>query len=346
MFDIETDDDPFVPAFEDKTPTYLDLSLDIETLSTEKNGVVTSISLVPFTDEKVLETEGVIVYLKISDQLKAGRHISEDTLAFWADQDPELFKQQLTGGVRKSVFGAASVLKKYLRNLNSNRLPLRVWCKGPAFDGAILEDLFKKENMILTEPWMLHYRCWRDVRTIVDAAQDLTGTKLVSHFPIVAHDPFYDAVAQAKDVIVARALINNKETYINPKNINGRDIVAGLTGLSKFLHTKNVEAGWWKDPNTGEDLRNNPYALMTKASLIFTELSEAIEGFRTDSMDDKLPDEKAWDAELADVAIRLLDLAGATVEDFGGVIEKKLAYNAKRADHKVENRKKTGGKKF
>jgi len=32
--------------------------------------------------------------------------------------------------------------------------------------------------------------------------------------------------------------------------------------------------------------------------------------------------------------------------DLGGALEEKLAYNAKRADHKVDHRAAAGGKKF
>jgi hypothetical protein len=68
--------------------------------------------------------------------------------------------------------------------------------------------------------------------------------------------------------------------------------------------------------------------------------------FRKDLMDDHLPHRKMAEVELADAVIRICDLAGLKGYDLGGAIEEKLAYNLQRADHKLENREKEGGKQF
>jgi NTP pyrophosphatase (non-canonical NTP hydrolase) len=114
--------------------------------------------------------------------------------------------------------------------------------------------------------------------------------------------------------------------------------------LAQECHDSAVEAGWWQDLDTGESLfgkRNKGEMLM----LMVTELAEAYEGVRKDAMDDHLPHRKMEEVELADVIIRLADYAGAHQLDVGGAIAEKLAYNAERADHKPENRRKPGGKK-
>jgi hypothetical protein len=41
-----------------------------------------------------------------------------------------------------------------------------------------------------------------------------------------------------------------------------------------------------------------------------------------------------------------MDYAGRFNYDIGGAIIEKMEYNANRADHKIENRGKDGGKKF
>ncbi|WRQ11952.1 hypothetical protein vBSlqSZDD2_41 [Serratia phage vB_SlqS_ZDD2] len=107
--------------------------------------------------------------------------------------------------------------------------------------------------------------------------------------------------------------------------------------LAQRIHESNVAAGWW--PESG---RNIPEVLC----LIHSEISEAMEGYRKDLMDDHLPHRKMIEVELADAIIRILDLAGYFKMDIGGAISEKRAYNAKRADHKLENRAKEGGKKF
>lgn len=168
-------------------------------------------------------------------------------------------------------------------------------------------------------------------------------------------------------------------------------------------HAANVTAGWWSNIETGESIletRNRPEMLC----LITSELVEAYtDGFEPDG---HLPEYPAFHVEIADAAIRVLDLAGADqidlevgesqavignpvndlmnvvvlisghalegyrksntekyhsaiqdayatfyriaeVYDFDllEVIEAKKAYNANRADHKIENRLKEDGKK-
>lgn len=100
---------------------------------------------------------------------------------------------------------------------------------------------------------------------------------------------------------------------------------------------------WWHDPVTGERLnRNKGEQLM----LIVSEIAEAMEGERKNLMDDHLPHRKMAEVELADALIRIFDYAGAYGFDLEGAFREKIAYNARREDHKIENRLKEGGKKW
>jgi NTP pyrophosphatase (non-canonical NTP hydrolase) len=115
--------------------------------------------------------------------------------------------------------------------------------------------------------------------------------------------------------------------------------------LVKICHENSVKAGWWTDIITGVSLkgkRNIPEMLC----LIHSEISEAMEGYRKNLMDDKLPHRKMIEVELADAVIRIADLCGGLDLDLGGAIKEKLAYNQNREDHKKENRVKEGGKAF
>jgi len=121
--------------------------------------------------------------------------------------------------------------------------------------------------------------------------------------------------------------------------------------VGNMCHELARESGWWTDLETGEILvtshiekpkRNVPEMLC----LIHSEISEAMEGHRKNAMDDKLPTRYSLEVELADAVIRILDMGFGLGLDIAGAMAEKLEYNAHRADHKLENRVKEGGKKF
>lgn len=203
-------------------------------------------------------------------------------------------------------------------------------------------------------------------------------------------------------------------------------LIKGLDRRAKEIHNDNRRAGWWTDLATNADLletRSRGEMLM----LCVTELDEAQDARELGARDDKLPERFGFHVELADCAIRLLDLIGAeqrrngqspliiysplhgatSVErcyremiaggqaNYGGrdlvwiigalakaldegyrknkirlarywlsvalfriialcahediplfgIIEEKMAFNRTRADHRIENRRKDGGKK-
>jgi NTP pyrophosphatase (non-canonical NTP hydrolase) len=104
-----------------------------------------------------------------------------------------------------------------------------------------------------------------------------------------------------------------------------------------------VVAGWYNDPKTGKPIERNIGELL---ALVHSEISEALEGYRKKLMDDHLPHRRMVEVELADAVIRIADLAGYLDLDLGGAIMEKLEYNRTRADHKLVNRAKAGGKAF
>ena len=112
-----------------------------------------------------------------------------------------------------------------------------------------------------------------------------------------------------------------------------------LDELCQSVHSDNINAGWWNQ-------KDNPLVVPTKLALIHSEVSEALEGHRRGLNDDKLPHHSMLAVELADIAIRLFDLCGFLGVDLGSLIAEKAAFNAKREDHKIENRAAKGGKKY
>jgi hypothetical protein len=138
-----------------------------------------------------------------------------------------------------------------------------------------------------------------------------------------------------------------------------------LNKIVKKIHQASVDKGWWTVPTMNGDwdmkffinkddseihdpvlLRLKHALVVERLGLIHSELSEALEGYRKNAQDDKLPQYKAFDVELTDALIRILETGGAFGIDFEELIKAKMAYNATREDHKVENRSKSNGKRF
>ena len=136
--------------------------------------------------------------------------------------------------------------------------------------------------------------------------------------------------------------MNDYKIVCNEEDLND-NIKLYLNVLKKVCHGNAKDAGWYTDLKTGKSLDRNVGEMM---ALIHSEISEAMEGYRKNKMDDHLPNRKNVEIELADAIIRIMDLAGYLKLNIGRAVIEKLEYNKTRADHKIENRKKHGGKSF
>lgn len=114
-----------------------------------------------------------------------------------------------------------------------------------------------------------------------------------------------------------------------------------LNRIAADIHVLNSK--WWVDIHTGKPIDRNVGEMLC---LVHSEISEALEGFRKNLMDDHLSSRPMIEVELADAIIRILDIGAGLGLDIGGALVSKCEYNAVRIDHTTAARLEPNGKKF
>lgn len=155
----------------------IDIMLDIETLGKQDNTAIFQIYAKAFnreTFETVDEIELKIDINSIDPSL-----IEMDTLYWWTQNNPELFKE-LTTVTEKHVseYDGATRLWQWLnidiplwKAEHTNRNELYVWGNGSVFDNIKIKNFIQRNGY----SYPIFYRNDRDLRTLLETASIVSG---------------------------------------------------------------------------------------------------------------------------------------------------------------------------
>lgn len=136
-----------------------DIMVDLETLGTDSNAVIVSISAVQFDMNTGEVGKQFEIGVDLKEQIAKGAIIDVDTVMWWLEQSKEA-QQQLTKLKRVSV---DTVLKSFNHFIDDCKAKT-MWGNGATFDNVIIRNLYKRHDHYFKLPFWVD-RC---VRTHVD----------------------------------------------------------------------------------------------------------------------------------------------------------------------------------
>lgn len=141
------------------------IMLDIETLSTNSNGVITTISAVQFNLESGTIGKSFEIAIDIKEQVANGAVVDIDTVVWWMSQSNEAIASMLR--LKKtSVALALLQFNQWIKDLGYAINDMKLWGNGCTFDNVMVRNLYKRHNA----DFILPYWCDIDVRTLVTLA--------------------------------------------------------------------------------------------------------------------------------------------------------------------------------
>ena len=137
-----------------------DLMLDLETLNTSQNSVITQIGACYFDRFSGKIKDTFFLNVDIQSGLDNGFEVSGDTIYWWLNQSDEARKSLIHDGYKSDIKTALTEINNFMENTDT------IWCH-PSFDIVILLYGLKKFKI---KP-KFSFRSYRDMRTINDIIQ-------------------------------------------------------------------------------------------------------------------------------------------------------------------------------
>lgn len=182
--------------------------LDIETLGTEPDSIVTELGIYTFSKNDSYVPASLYGRIGITDQIHAGRTMSSDTLKWHFEKNAVNFLEYIDAD--KSNVDDALIALKLFVEAEKKKMPgskIYIWANSPIFDIIILKDLYKSlgypiEETIFNED-LFKYQTIMDYRTIANLInkEDLDFIKQGAESESEEgsyHNALYDAIHQSK----------------------------------------------------------------------------------------------------------------------------------------------------
>jgi DNA polymerase III epsilon subunit-like protein len=171
------------------------IMLDIETMSHVPGGAIISIAAVVFDENGICKTQSYTKfsqYINLDSCLAVGMMPSAGTIAWWMQQEPGVTRT--TAARLENGLPIHTVLQNLADFYKQEAPRACVWGNGADFDNSFVNAAYRRCKM--QPPWAPFVgRCFRTVKNIAK----INGIQL-PFTPEVAHDPWYDAEAQAKNL--------------------------------------------------------------------------------------------------------------------------------------------------
>jgi len=138
------------------------IMLDLETMGTNNDALVTTINAVQFdleTGETFKEFE---IGIEWEEQIRHGAKIDALTVQWWLSQSKEAQNTMMRLD-KVSVVTALIAFNNWIDDNFSNKNNTALWGNGASFDNVILRNLYIRHNI----EFVLPYWCDMDVRTLV-----------------------------------------------------------------------------------------------------------------------------------------------------------------------------------
>lgn len=137
------------------------IMIDLETLGTNNNALVVSISAVQFDMSSNQIGDKFEIGLNREQQLEKGAIVDKSTLDWWEEQSDEA-KDMLNRLEKIDVDVALNKFNNWVKANFKAPSKIKLWGNGATFDNVIIRNLFERHNIEFAIP----YYCDKDVRTL------------------------------------------------------------------------------------------------------------------------------------------------------------------------------------